>query len=120
MHLRLTLICLGVVSSLGQAAVNCSVLAENISGTVPEFHPVLGGEVIGRGRAYFYTAPDEACTNKKVFVVPGDALIIYSILQDESWLEVNFVAKDGQDYTGWVKADRVKMGAPYGLPSDGG
>lgn len=119
MHLRLSLFCLFVFSSLSQAAVNCSALAEKISGTAPEFHPVLGGEVIGTGRVHFYIAPDEACANKKIFVVPGDSLIIYSILQDESWLEVSFVAKNGQDYTGWVKADRVKMGAPNGLPSDG-
>ncbi|MBJ9974479.1 hypothetical protein IAE35_12760 [Pseudomonas sp. S75] len=119
MHLRSSLFCLCVFSSLGHAAVNCSALAEKISSTVPEFHPVRGGEVIGTGRVHFYTAPDEACANQKIFVVPGDSLIVYSILQDESWLEVNFVAKNGEDYTGWVKAERVKIGAPHGLPSDG-
>ncbi|MFS2155824.1 hypothetical protein ACCD10_00540 [Pseudomonas sp. Pseusp122] len=120
MRLRLTLSCLCLFSGLSQAAVDCSALAEKVSGTVPEFHPALQDLVIGTVRVHFHMAPDEACANKNIFVVPGDSLTLYSILQDESWLEVNFVAKDGEDYTGWVKADRVKMGVPYGAPPEGG
>ncbi|MCS3471478.1 hypothetical protein M2401_005242 [Pseudomonas sp. JUb42] len=119
MYLRSSLLCLCLFSGVSQAAVNCSALAEKISGTVPEFHPALQGEVIGTGRVHFHLAPDDACANKKIFVVPGDAVTIYSILEDQSWLEVNFVAKDGEDYTGWVKADRIKKGVPYGAPPDG-
>lgn len=116
MHLRLSLLCLCLFSGLSHGAVDCSALAEKISGTAPGFHPVLQGKVIGTGRAHFHTAPNEACVNKKIFVIPGDSLTIYSSLEDESWLEVNFVAKDGEDYTGWVQANRVKMGVPYGAP----
>jgi hypothetical protein len=114
MHLRSSLLCLCFFSGLSQAAVNCSTLAEKISGTVPGFHPAVQGKVIGTGRVHFHEAPDEACANKKIFVIPGDALTIYSMLEDESWLEVNFIAKDGEDYIGWVKADRVEIGEPYG------
>ncbi|WP_260963187.1 hypothetical protein [Pseudomonas citri] len=119
MQLRSSVLCLCLFSSLSQAAVNCSALAEKISGTVPEFHPSVQGKVIGTGRVHFHEAPDEACANKKIFVIPGDALTIYSILEDESWLEVNYIAEDGEDYTGWVKADRVEIGRPYGAPPEG-
>jgi len=114
MHLRLSLLCLCLFSGLSHAAVDCSALAEKISGKVPEFHPVLQGKAIGAGRVHFHTAPNEACANNKLFVIPGDGLTIYSMLEDKSWLEVNYVAKDGEDYTGWVRADRVKLGVPYG------
>lgn len=118
MGLRLTLLSLCLLSGLSQAAVNCSALAEKISGTTGEFHPVLQAQVIGAGRLHFHDAPDEACTDKKLFVIPGDYLTAYSMTQDEKWLEVNFVAKSGDDYTGWVEADRVKLGEPYGAPPD--
>lgn len=120
MHPRSSLLCLCFFSGLSQAAVNCSALAEKISGTVPGFHPSVQGKVIGTGRVHFHEAPDEACANKKIFVIPGDSLTIYAGLEDESWLEVNFIAKDGEDYTGWVKADRVEIGVPYGAPPEGG
>ena len=116
MRLRLSLLCMCLFSGLSHAAVDCSALLEKISGKVPEFHPVLQGKVIGTGRVHFHTAPNEACANNKLFVIPGDGLTIYSMLEDKSWLEVNYVAKDGEDYTGWVKADRVKLGVPYGAP----
>lgn len=118
MHLRSSLLCLCLFSSLGQAAVDCSALAEKLSGTVPEFHPSVQGKVIGTGRLHFHEAPDGACANKKIFVIPGDSLTVYASLEDESWLEVNYIAKDGEDYTGWVKADRVQIGEPYGAPPD--
>jgi hypothetical protein len=120
MYLRASLLCLWLFSGLSQAAVgvNCSALAEKLSGTVPEFHPSVQGKVIGTGRLHFHEAPDEACANKKIFVIPGDSLTVYSSLEDESWLEVNFIAKDGEDYTGWVKADRVEIGKPYGAPPE--
>jgi len=118
MYLRSSLFCLCLFSGLTQAAVNCPALAEKISGTVPEFHPSVQGKVIGTGRLHFHEAPDEACANKKIFVIPGDYLTVYSSLEDESWLEVNFIAKSGDDFTGWVKADRVELGEPYGAPSD--
>jgi len=118
MDLRSSLWCLYLFSSLSQAAVDCSALAEKLSGTVPEFHPSVQGKVIGTGRLHFHSAPDEACANKKLFVIPGDGLTVYSSLEDETWLEVNFVAKDGEDYTGWVQANRVELGEPYGGPQD--
>lgn len=117
MHLRSSLFCLCLFSGLTQAAVDCSALAEKLSGTVPEFHPPLQGKVIGSGRLHLHEAPDEACANKKIFVIPGDSLTLYSSLEDESWLEVNFIAKSGDDFTGWVRADRVEIGESYGAPS---
>jgi hypothetical protein len=117
MDLRSSLLCLCLFSSLSQAAVNCSALAKK-SEAAPGFHPVLQGVVIGTGRLHFHSAPDEACTNKKLFMIPGDSLTIYSILEDQTWLDVGFIAKDGEDYEGWVEADRVKKGVPYGAPQD--
>lgn len=118
MDLRSSALCLCLFSGLSQAAVNCSALAEKTTGTAGEFHPVVQAQVIGAGRLHFHDAPDEACTDKKLFVIPGDYLTAYSMTADEKWLEVNFVAKSGDDYTGWVEAERVKLGEPYGAPPD--
>lgn len=56
MLLRSSLLCLCLFSGLSQAAVDCSALAETISGTAPEFHPAVQGKVIGTGRAFSYRA----------------------------------------------------------------
>lgn len=67
-------------------------------------------DVAGEGRLYFHTAPNAACINKKVFVIPGDYLSAHTVAgKNAEWVSVNYMAKDGEDYSGWVKADRLKF-----------
>lgn len=72
-------------------------------------------EVAGSGRLYFHTAPNASCTDKHVFVVPGDRLVAYSESGAKSeWTSVMYVAKNGQDYSGWVRTERLRFTGAFG------
>ncbi len=65
-------------------------------------------DVTGKGRLYFHTAPNDACINKKVFVIAGDYLSAHTVAGKQAeWVSVNYMAKDGEEYSGWVKTDRL-------------
>ena len=71
------------------------------------FSPVEGYKVIGKGRLYFYSAPDKNCRTKDVFVIPNDDLIAYT--EYKGWYSVMYVnPKTGDDYAGWVEPERLK------------
>ncbi len=69
--------------------------------------PSLGYEVAGNGRLYFYTAPNEACADKKVFVIPHDRLIANQ--EFGAWTWVDYTAKNGDITSGWVSTERLKF-----------
>ncbi|MFW0697829.1 hypothetical protein [Pantoea sp. R13S299] len=62
-------------------------------------------KVGGKGRLYFYSAPDEKCIEKEVFVVPGNEL--YAYVEYENYYSVMYVTNDGNQVDGWVKKDRL-------------
>ena len=70
-------------------------------------------KVAGSGRLHLHTGPDDKCINKKVFVIPGDDLVAFTEAGDNGeWTSVMYVAKNGDDYSGWVRTNRLRfMGA---------
>ncbi|MHA3083656.1 hypothetical protein E0H86_09895 [Acinetobacter sp. ANC 4635] len=62
-------------------------------------------------RSYFHTAPSEQCKIKNVFIIPKDSVIAYQEFKNENelWLYVMYIGKDGVDTEGWVKAKDFKM-----------
>ncbi len=64
-----------------------------------------GRKVIGRGRAYFYTAPDKRCKMKDVFVIPNDRLDAYSTYGE--FTEVVYWNSKNGDVDGWVLSSRL-------------
>lgn len=67
-------------------------------------------DVAGSGRLHFHTAPDARCIDKQVFVIPGDLLTGYSIVEgSKEWVFVMYIKKNGMTVNGWVKADRLKF-----------
>jgi hypothetical protein len=106
-RLAYALIASTVLVSNHAKAVDCKhaeILAEQEKAA---FYPRQTHAVTGNGRLYLHTAPDPECRLKEVFVVPGDVLIVYS--EYKGWYDVMFVNhKTGNDFTGWVKADRLK------------
>jgi len=62
-------------------------------------------KVGGKGRLYFYSAPDEKCIKKEVFVVPGN--VLYAYVEYKNYYSVMYVANDGNQVDGWVQKDRL-------------
>ena len=68
-----------------------------------------GYKVSGKGRAYFYSAPNEKCAIKNLFIIPGD--LVNASADYNNYTYVMFFTKDGKDVEGWVKSNRL---APTG------
>jgi len=96
-----------------EAAVDCDALHEKANAEAGSYRPPVEGKVIGQGRVYFHSAPNSACITKKVFVVPGDGLTVYASTED-GWDQVMYIAKNGDDFSGWVEEKRVELGQHYG------
>jgi len=59
---------------------------------------------LGPGRLYFYTAPDDACRNPEVFVLPGEEIVGYATM--DGFTKVMYIsANHSQVSTGWVKTE---------------
>lgn len=90
------------------------VLAADIcKGDVPE-EVVLAEryqyKVAGTGRLHLHTGPSEKCINKKVFVIPGDDLVAFTEAgENGEWTSVMYMAKNGDDYSGWVRTERLRF-----------
>ncbi len=79
---------------------------------LPETHQF---KVAGKGRLYFHFAPDERCIDKKTFVIPGDALLAHKIAgANAEWVSVNFTAKNGDEFSGWVESKRLMFVGAFG------
>jgi len=78
-------------------------------------------KVAGTGRLHLHTAPYDKCINKKVFVIPGDSLTAYTEAgPNGEWTSVMYIAKNGDDYSGWVRTERLQfVGAMGGDMSPG-
>jgi hypothetical protein len=62
--------------------------------------------VTGAGRAWFHTAPLEACRLPTLFVIPGDALTVLHVYGD--YADVAYRnPRTGREASGWVRLDRL-------------
>ncbi|MGK3141386.1 hypothetical protein [Pantoea sp. C2G6] len=68
-----------------------------------------GCKVSGKGRAYFYSAPNEKCKIKNLFIIPGDLVNASADYNDYTY--IIYFKKDGDGVEGWVKSNRL---APTG------
>ena len=107
------LLSLSPLAHAGEAPVDCAALDEKANAEAGSYRPPVEGKIIGQGRAYFHSAPNSACITRKVFVVPGDGLTVYASTED-GWAQVMYIAKDGDDFTGWLEENRVELGQHYG------
>ena len=108
--LFILLTCLSQISFAAEAT--CTKLSKRADSMDDNFRPPLEGKVIGNKKLYFYTAPDLQCKMKGIFVIKGDSLTVYSPYKN--WLYVIYIAKDGEDYMGWVWSKQVKIIGQYG------
>ncbi|WP_395408048.1 hypothetical protein ACHMW6_15930 [Pseudoduganella sp. UC29_106] len=108
MLFRLLLLLAALPAFASAAPVNCGALlvasrAEQVK--VPQWQ--ASRRVGGEGRLYFHTAPDGACRQRDLFVVPGDALEAH--FEYGTYTEVVYVhPKTGRESTGWVETGRLQ------------
>lgn len=69
-------------------------------------HSTSDYKVISKGRLYFYSAPDKKCKNSKVFLVPGDHVIGYSIYKD--FLSAAYFKSNGDSVDGWLDTSQLE------------
>ncbi len=105
--------------TLARLAASPVLAADICKGDVPE-EVVLAEryqyKVAGTGRLHLHTGPSEKCINKKVLVIPGDDLVAFTEAgENGEWTSVMYMAKNGDDYSGWVRTERLRfMGAMGG------
>lgn len=69
-------------------------------------HSTSDYKVISKGRLYFYSAPDKKCKNSKVFLVPGDHVIVYSIYN--GFLSAAYFKSNGDSVDGWLDTSQLE------------
>ncbi|ALM82801.1 hypothetical protein [Bordetella sp. N] len=98
------------------ADARCDQLNEKLSGPDNNFRPPLGATaepVAPSKRVYLRSAPDEQCVAGQPFIVKGDHVTVYKPYKE--WMQVMYVSKSGEDYTGWVKETEIKESGTMGL-----
>lgn len=63
------------------------------------------GYKVSIGRAYFYTAPNEKCKSKGVFIVRNDLVNAY--LKYNKFSSIIYFKKNGESVSGWVHTDSI-------------
>ncbi|KPA95733.1 MULTISPECIES: hypothetical protein [Pseudomonas] len=46
-------------------------------------------------------------------IIPGDGVTVHASTED-GWAQVMYVARNGEDFTGWIEEDRLKLGDHLG------
>lgn len=75
-----------------------------------------GCKVIGKGKAYFYTAPDFNCKINKLFLIEGDLANAYFDYSDFTF--IMYLDKKGKTIEGWIESNRLTPTGTGIGPSD--
>jgi hypothetical protein len=99
--------CMALTAASASAA-DCAAIYKQAQEKELRRVPVSSHRVIGAGRLHFHTAPDAACRDAKLFVIPGDKLTVYTEYQ--GYVSVMYLnPKAGEDFMGWVEAKRLEF-----------
>lgn len=103
-----SLIWLSLLVSMNiDAASQCEDLDHNFYRDQVNINPAHSGyEVFGTGRLYFYSAPDERCISKNIYIVRGDQVEAYA--EYNNYLFVIYFTKVGHEVSGWVHKNRLR------------
>ena len=99
------------------AANDCDRLSKIADENGTSYGTKYSYNVIGKKgfRTYFHSAPSNQCKLKDIFIIPNDSVIAYQEFKNENqtWLYVMFVDKNGNDTSGWVKARDFKVSGRF-------
>jgi len=89
-------------------AFDCAALDKTANATgVQIAGSASGQQVVGKGRLQFYSAPDEHCAMKGVFIIPGDKVDGYT--ESGGFTSVLYLnPKTHGEAQGWVKSTRLQ------------
>lgn len=62
-------------------------------------------QVVGRNKAYFYSAPSMACKQNDIYIINGDLVYVYTELN--GFYSVMYNSKRLGLISGWIKEDRL-------------
>lgn len=105
------LLCLTSLACFANESI-CTKLAVEAETSGITYHPSAEAKVIGDGKVNFYSAPNAKCRMKGVFVVKNIYLTVYTLYK--GWVNVMYVAKDGEDFIGWLPESKIKVMGQYG------
>lgn len=71
------------------------------------WHRPYVGEVVGKGRLQFYSAPSLTCKIKGKFIIEGDGVSIYS--EYGEWSQIMYPEGTEEDSGVWVLSNRLKI-----------
>ncbi|CAH0194631.1 hypothetical protein SRABI118_01585 [Massilia sp. Bi118] len=97
----------GQLSELPGVLDQCEASALAAASTAVALTPDEANKTVaGAGRAYFHSAPLEACRTAKVFLVPGDR--VNASRETGAFVEIEYRnPKSGQVFKGWIRRDRL-------------
>ncbi|AOI61952.1 hypothetical protein [Burkholderia diffusa] len=110
-------LCASLATTYSLAEVDCAKLGKSTGGPDDNFRPPVMATVIGTGRAYFHSAPESKCINKRLFIIPGDNVTVYKPYKN--WYQVMYVNnKTGEDFEGWIEDRHLRLGGTVGGDGD--
>ena len=113
---KLLLIACCMVSG-GAWAGSCDRLSKIADDNGAHYGTKYSYTVIGNKgfRTYFHSAPANECKLKDLFIIPQDSVIAYQEFknQNQTWMFVMYIDKNGNDSTGWVKAKDFKISGRF-------
>ncbi|GKW26128.1 hypothetical protein PEC311524_37220 [Pectobacterium carotovorum subsp. carotovorum] len=65
-----------------------------------------GYVVTASGRTYLYSAPNENCKFKDIFLIAGDKIDVYA--EYSGFFSMMYLKKNGEPVTGWIHSNSVK------------
>lgn len=87
--------------------ISCEKIYNQIKDKIVNFpRPLETFTVIGKGRLYFYSAPNDKCKiSNNLFIIPKDTVVVYS--EYNSFYYVMYIGKNNT-VEGWIDSKRLK------------
>lgn len=95
----------GVFRELKNDDAQCGELNNIATKNGEQISSESSGYKVSAGRSYFYTAPNEKCKNKDLFIVKNNMVNAY--LNYNKFSSVIYFKKNGESVSGWVHTDSI-------------
>lgn len=80
-----------------------NLIAERYQDLIPSSESVY--KVVDTNRVYFYSAPNEECKIKNLFIINGDLINLYA--EYKGFSSVVFFKKNGEPVSGWIHSKSI-------------
>ncbi|MFD0912620.1 lysozyme inhibitor LprI family protein [Methylophilus luteus] len=87
----------------------CSAQHEELT-----LRPSFEAQLLGNTTAFLYSAPNRNCKLKNANVAQSSYFTVYGLNKGHDWAYVMYIAKNGDDFMGWLPMSDIKIIGPYG------